>query len=489
MTNGLTRLADALPRRARARRRSCSAHAGAYDARGGRGGRPGHRRRRRHRLRGRGAHRRRGARQPLARRADRHGGEPALRRRRDHARPRSSAGSSAWQNWIFQRPNAVGERGALTLYGTARAARASTAGGPDATSTSTRRSRTTSTCRDDRRLQRALENVAAELHRVVEGDGARGLPGRRRSTCARRSPSTPSGWANFDYVKMPDYRWGIFLAPPEQDRTIALRRPLRRAGLAGGPGRVPQRAAAHHRDPGRHRAGQRRAAAPARRTPRPSLYDCATCSRSTSRRAGTCGRWSTCCTRYFGRDGREEAEELLERRSGDADKPRILTTFNEPIDDWLVVLHVHDVHRPRRQVPAAGAGRERLRPAVAHDALHADRGGAPHVRRRDRRRPRRRARLRADEARTPTRTSRAQGGIDLDDDPEATSTSGTRLSLDLFGGEISSQRRRLLRRRPQGPRQGGEVRGPRAPSTGIYDDGRASRTARSTTRRSRCATR
>ena len=24
---------------------------------------------------------------------------------------------SAWQNWIFQRPNAVGEEGALTLYG------------------------------------------------------------------------------------------------------------------------------------------------------------------------------------------------------------------------------------------------------------------------------------------------------------------------------------------------------------------------------------
>ncbi len=25
---------------------------------------------------------------------------------------------SAWQNWIFQRPNAVGEKGALKLYGT-----------------------------------------------------------------------------------------------------------------------------------------------------------------------------------------------------------------------------------------------------------------------------------------------------------------------------------------------------------------------------------
>ena len=24
---------------------------------------------------------------------------------------------SAWQNWIFQRPNAVGDQGALTLYG------------------------------------------------------------------------------------------------------------------------------------------------------------------------------------------------------------------------------------------------------------------------------------------------------------------------------------------------------------------------------------
>ncbi|MDP6927065.1 MAG: benzoyl-CoA-dihydrodiol lyase, partial [Rhodospirillales bacterium] len=25
---------------------------------------------------------------------------------------------SAWQNWIFQRPNAVGEEGALKLFGT-----------------------------------------------------------------------------------------------------------------------------------------------------------------------------------------------------------------------------------------------------------------------------------------------------------------------------------------------------------------------------------
>ena len=38
---------------------------------------------------------------------------------------------------------------------------------------------------------------------------------------------------------------------------------------------------------------------------------------------------------YFGRDGREEAEALLQRRSGDHDKPRILGAFNEPTPDWL----------------------------------------------------------------------------------------------------------------------------------------------------------
>ena len=39
--------------------------------------------------------------------------------------------------------------------------------------------------------------------------------------------------------------------------------------------------------------------------------------------------------RYFGRDGRDEADEMLERHSGDADNPRILGAFNEPTPDWL----------------------------------------------------------------------------------------------------------------------------------------------------------
>ncbi|SPJ14367.1 Benzoyl-CoA oxygenase component B (fragment) [Burkholderiales bacterium] len=39
--------------------------------------------------------------------------------------------------------------------------------------------------------------------------------------------------------------------------------------------------------------------------------------------------------KYFGRDGREEAEALLQRRSGQQDNPRILQAFNEETPDWL----------------------------------------------------------------------------------------------------------------------------------------------------------
>jgi benzoyl-CoA 2,3-dioxygenase component B len=38
---------------------------------------------------------------------------------------------------------------------------------------------------------------------------------------------------------------------------------------------------------------------------------------------------------YFGREGREEAQELLRRNSGSEDSPRILGAFNEETPDWL----------------------------------------------------------------------------------------------------------------------------------------------------------
>ena len=39
--------------------------------------------------------------------------------------------------------------------------------------------------------------------------------------------------------------------------------------------------------------------------------------------------------KYFGRDGREEADDLLRRRSGTPDAPRMLGAFNEATPDWL----------------------------------------------------------------------------------------------------------------------------------------------------------
>ncbi len=40
------------------------------------------------------------------------------------------------------------------------------------------------------------------------------------SAPANGSRSGPDGWANYGYARMPDYRWGIFLTPPEADRRI-----------------------------------------------------------------------------------------------------------------------------------------------------------------------------------------------------------------------------------------------------------------------------
>ncbi len=74
----------------------------------------------------------------------------------------------------------------------------------------------------------------------------------------------PKGWAHFEYVKLPDYRWGIFLAEPTRGSPHRLRPVQGPAGVAGSARRVPQPAAPPDRHAGRHRAGQRRAAAPAR---------------------------------------------------------------------------------------------------------------------------------------------------------------------------------------------------------------------------------
>ena len=142
------------------------------------------------------------------------------------------------------------------------------------------------------------------------------------------------GWAHYDYVRMPEYRWGIFLAEPEADRRVGFgddfgkpvwqqvpgeyRSTLRRLIVTQGdtePASVEQQRLLGHTAP--------------------SLYDLRNLFQVNVEEGRHLWAMVYLLHAYFGRDGREEAEELLARHSGDADNPRILGTFNEPINDWL----------------------------------------------------------------------------------------------------------------------------------------------------------
>jgi benzoyl-CoA 2,3-dioxygenase component B len=144
----------------------------------------------------------------------------------------------------------------------------------------------------------------------------------------------PKGWAKFDYVKMPDYKWGILLAPQVDERKIAF-------GAHKGE-KVWQEV------PGEYRAMLRRliviqgdtepASVEQQRylgKTAPSLYDMRNLFQVNVEEGRHLWAMVYLLHSYFGRDGRDEAEDLLARQSGNRDKPRILDAFNEPIENWL----------------------------------------------------------------------------------------------------------------------------------------------------------
>ncbi|HYS78893.1 MAG TPA: benzoyl-CoA 2,3-epoxidase subunit BoxB [Candidatus Dormibacteraeota bacterium] len=143
-----------------------------------------------------------------------------------------------------------------------------------------------------------------------------------------------SGWAHFDYVKMPEYRWGIFLATPEADRTIGFGDQIGRPVWAEVPGEyrnLLRRLIVTQADTEPASVEQQRRLGQTA----PSLYDLRNLFQVNVEEGRHLWAMVYLLHRYFGRDGREEAEALLARRSGDPDRPRILGAFNAPIDDWL----------------------------------------------------------------------------------------------------------------------------------------------------------
>jgi benzoyl-CoA 2,3-dioxygenase component B len=141
------------------------------------------------------------------------------------------------------------------------------------------------------------------------------------------------GWAHFDYVKMPDYRWGIFLAPPAE-RTIGFGDNIGKAIWNEAPGELRKelrRIIVTQADTEPASVEQQRLLGHCA----PSLYDLRNLFQVNVEEGRHLWAMVYLLHQYFGRDGREEAEDLLVRRSGNADSPRILSTFNKPIEDWL----------------------------------------------------------------------------------------------------------------------------------------------------------
>ena len=143
----------------------------------------------------------------------------------------------------------------------------------------------------------------------------------------------PGGWAHFDYVKMPDYRWGIFLAPPTE-RSVPFGDHLGEPVWSEVPGEARKelrRIIVTQADTEPASVEQQRLLGKTA----PSLYDLRNLFQVNVEEGRHLWAMVYLLHSYFGRDGREEAEELLERRSGNADSPRILEAFNAPIVNWL----------------------------------------------------------------------------------------------------------------------------------------------------------
>ena len=186
---------------------------------------------------------------------------------------------------------------------------------------------------EDRRIRKALEHWQPNYLNWWQEMGPTGTSGF--DVYLRTATSVdPKGWAHYGYVKMPDYRWGIFLSPAEPGRKIHF-------GDHKGED-------AWQSVPGEHRANLRRIIVTQGDTEpasveqqrhlgqtAPSLYDLRNIFQINVEEGRHLWAMVYLLHKYFGRDGREEGEALLERRSGEEDNPRILQAFNERTPDWL----------------------------------------------------------------------------------------------------------------------------------------------------------
>ena len=185
----------------------------------------------------------------------------------------------------------------------------------------------------DRSLQRALEHWQPHFLDWWKGMGPSDFQGN--DVYLRTAVGVDAkGWASYGVVKMPDYRWGIFLADQDKERKIGFGDHIGEPVWQQVPGELRsafQRLIVTQGDTEPASVEQQRLLGHSA----PSLYDLRNLFQINVEEGRHLWAMVYLLHAYFGRNGREEAEELLQRHSGDIDKPRILGTFNEAMPDWL----------------------------------------------------------------------------------------------------------------------------------------------------------
>ena len=143
-----------------------------------------------------------------------------------------------------------------------------------------------------------------------------------------------SGWARFGYIRMPEYRWGILLAPEQEGRTIPFGDHVAQPVWKEVPGEyraLLRRLIVIQGDTEPASVEQQRFLGKTA----PSLYDMRNLFQVNVEEGRHLWAMVYLLHKHFGRDGRDEAQELLQRRSGSEDRPRILGAFNAETPDWL----------------------------------------------------------------------------------------------------------------------------------------------------------
>ena len=186
---------------------------------------------------------------------------------------------------------------------------------------------------EDKRLQRALEKWQPAYLDWWQSVGPQVF--KNNEIYLRTAISTdPGGWAQFGYVRMPEYRWGIFLEDQEADRRIPggdhAGEPVWQT-VPGEYRNILKRIIVTQADTEPASVEQQRWLA----AKAPSLLDARNLFQVNVEEGRHLWAMVYLLHAYFGKDGRDEADALLERRAGDADKPRILDAFNQPCPDWL----------------------------------------------------------------------------------------------------------------------------------------------------------